>query len=112
MANALARGIKPYNDSGLVEDPVLAGKPLTKNSPYSNQERARKEAGIADPIPAQSQLVNLSDDDGLNFESELRRRRNRTRTKYAGESGGSGSGGYGGSTQLGGSGGPTVPAGY
>ena len=73
-------------------------------SHYERDEFERQKAGIADPVAAKAQRVDLGgNEDKVNFEAELRRRRNRTRTKFAGESGmtSGGGGGYGGSTQLG-----------
>jgi len=50
------------------------------------------------PIPAQAQLVDLASEGGgtSNFEAELKKRRKKSQTSFAGETGG-----YGGNTNLG-----------
>ena len=51
------------------------------------------------PIPARAELVDLAGDDeggASNFEAELKRKRKKAQTQFAGETGG-----YGGNTNLG-----------
>ena len=88
VAQAVATSDKP-KEKRKPTGALAAVNESTKN--IMETEKAAKDASEPSPAPAQAEQLG-----GSNFESELRSRRKKTRTSFAGNTGG-----YGGNTQLG-----------